>query len=85
VVLSVSIDLNQTIIIEFELQAKQQLMFQALLQGEDGLGLVRCVDGIQQLWTTTGQFERLQVWLAALPENLQVHQLRSYTWSGASV
>lgn len=77
--------LQTTMIIEFELAAKQHLMFQALLQGEDGLALVRCIGGVQQLWTTTGQFESLQQWLAALPESLQVHQLRSYRWVGTNV
>jgi len=80
--LSVAADLIQTTIIEFELETKQQLMFQALLQGEDGLALVRCVDGVQQLWTTASQVERLQSWLSLLPKTLQIHQLRSYLWTG---
>ena len=71
----------ETVIIEFDLQAPEQLLFQAMLQGEDGLAFVRCVDGVQQLWTTSAQVEELKVWLKCLPESFNLTILKEYCWS----
>ena len=71
-----------TVIIEFELAAKHQLMFQAMLQGEDGLAFVRCVDGVQQLWTTSGQVDEVNEWLKCLPETFNIRILQIYIWKG---
>ncbi len=72
--------LNETMIIEFELAAKYQLLFQALLQGEDGLAFVRCVHGVQQLWTTAGQLEEVNAWLKCLPGHFNIRILQTYRW-----
>jgi glutamate racemase len=69
-----------TIIIPFELEKKQHLLFQALLQGEDGLAFVRCVDGVQQLWTTSVQVEALKAWLKTLPKNMKLNILETSVW-----
>jgi len=73
---------HETIIIEFELEKKQQRLFQALLQGEDGLAFVRCVDGMQQLWTTSSQVETLKEWLKCLPKSFNLCILQEYVWMG---
>ena len=69
-----------TVIIEFELEAKHQLLFQAMLQGEDGLGFVRCVNGEQQLWTTSLQIEEIKEWLKCLPASFNLRILNEYIW-----
>jgi len=74
--------LHETIIIEFELEKKQQLLFQALLQGEDGLAFVRCMHGVQQLWTTSSQIDALKDWLKCLPKSFNLCILQEYVWTG---
>ena len=71
----------ETIIIVFEIETKRQLMLQALLQGEDGLGFVRCMDGAQQLWTTSSQIREVKDWLKCLPTSFNLRILDEYTWS----
>ncbi|MDX8387726.1 MAG: hypothetical protein R8M46_04220 [Ghiorsea sp.] len=72
----------ETVIIEFDLQAQYQLLFQAMLQGEDGLAFVRCVDGVQQLWTTSLQVDELKGWLMKyLPDSFNLCILNEYIWS----
>ena len=73
---------HETIIIEFELEKKQQLLFQALLQGEDGLAFVRCMHGVQQLWTTSSQIDALKDWLKCLPKSFNLCILQEYVWTG---
>ncbi|MDQ7003346.1 MAG: glutamate racemase [Ghiorsea sp.] len=73
---------HETMIIEFELEKKQQLLFQALLQGEDGLGFVRCIHGVQQLWTTSAQLDALKDWLKSLPKSFNLCILQEYVWTG---
>lgn len=75
----------ETVIIEFELQAKYQLLFQAMLQGEDGLAFVRCVNGVQQLWTTSVQVGELRDWLKCLPDSFNLCILNDYIWSSESI
>jgi len=69
-----------TVIIEFELAAKHQLLFQAMLQGEDGLAMVRCINGVQQLWTTPSQLGALRDWLKIIPCSFNMRILDTYTW-----
>ncbi|MCF6208638.1 MAG: glutamate racemase [Ghiorsea sp.] len=73
---------HETIIVEFTLEKKQHLLFQALLQGEDGLAFVRCVDGVQQLWTTSSQIDALKDWLKCLPKSFNLCILQEYVWTG---
>ena len=74
-------------IIEFRIQSKQALPMQALLQGEDGLAVVRSFtvkeDSLtQQFWTTLGQKQELHDWLQQLPEKIKssLEILREYAW-----
>ncbi|MDQ6970587.1 MAG: DUF4911 domain-containing protein [Mariprofundus sp.] len=74
---------DQTLIIEFTMPARQQIRFQALLQAEDGLAVVRCFDPEkkkQQLWTPAMQQEELFDWLESLPETIELNILRQWYW-----
>ena len=74
---------DQVLIIEFTVAAKQALLFQAILQAEDGLGVVRCFDAhkrIQQFWTTPCQRETAYAWLHSLPAQLECQLLSEYYW-----
>ena len=73
---------HETVILEFELEKKQHLLFQALLQGEDGLAFVRCMHGVQQLWTTSAQIDTLKDWLKCLPKSFNLRILQEYIWAG---
>ena len=73
---------HETIIVEFTLEKKQHLLFQALLQGEDGLAFVRCKHGVQQLWTTSSQIDALKDWLKCLPKSFNLCILQEYVWTG---
>jgi len=54
---------SQTLIIELLVASRQSVMLQSILQGEDGLGVIRCFDSNksdpekkkQQLWTSADQ------------------------------
>lgn len=75
--------LTQTIVFEFTLPVQHQRMMQALLQGEDGLGTVRCLDkqsGIQQLWTTATQSDEVEAWLQAYQSVFDINVIRHYVW-----
>jgi len=66
---------SQTLIVEFIVAPRQSVLFQSILQGEDGLGVVRCFDPEkkkQQLWTSTDQRNEVYDWLKSLPESLDV-------------
>jgi len=66
---------SQTLIIEFVVAPRQSILFQSILQGEDGLGVVRCFDPEkkkQQLWTSADQKHEVYDWLKSLPEHLNV-------------
>jgi len=68
-------------VIELDVPAKQSLMLQAWLLGEDGLGVIRCLDAEkkkQQLWTSVCQRDEALAWLAGLPENFEV--LNEWRW-----
>ncbi|MDQ6999520.1 MAG: DUF4911 domain-containing protein [Mariprofundus sp.] len=66
---------SQTLIVEFVVAPRQSVLFQSILQGEDGLGVVRCFDPEkkkQQLWTSADQKNEVYDWLNSLPEHLNV-------------
>ncbi|MDQ6980121.1 MAG: glutamate racemase [Ghiorsea sp.] len=73
---------HETIIVEFTLEKKQHRLFQALLQGEDGLAFVRCVHGVQQLWTTSSQIDALKDWLKCLSKSFNLCIVQEYVWTG---
>jgi len=75
---------DQTLIIELTIARKQSTLFQSILQGEDGLGVIRCFDPEkkkQQLWTTPAQKCEVYDWLASLPECLQCRVTGEWFWS----
>jgi len=78
---------DQTLVLEFTLPAHQQMRFQAMLQAEDGLAVVRCFDPEKkkhQLWTPAVQKEELYEWLESLPESLELKLLRQWYWGDVS-
>jgi len=77
-------DDDQTLIIEFVIAPRQSILLQSILQGEDGLGVIRCFDPEkkkQQLWTTPAQKHEVRDWLAGLPECLQCRVTDEWYWS----
>jgi len=78
---------DQTLIVEFIMPARQQNRFQGILQGEDGLAVVRCFDPEKkkiQLWTSVAQKEELYEWLNGLPEDLNIQVLSEWLWHDVS-
>ena len=72
-----------TVIIEIALPVKLSFRFQMLLEGEDGLAVVRCYDPEhkkQQLWTTPNQKGDLLNWLGTLPDEFEIKVLRDWLW-----
>ncbi|MDQ6981398.1 MAG: DUF4911 domain-containing protein [Mariprofundus sp.] len=66
---------DQVLIVEFIIAPKQSVLFQSILQGEDGLGVVRCFDPEkkkQQLWTSADQKDEVYGWLKSLPKRLDI-------------
>lgn len=65
---------DRTLVIELELPPQQLALFQGLLQGEEGLALIRCFDPAklrQQLWTAPSQRTNVFEWLRSLPAHLR--------------
>jgi len=63
--------------------APQQMLFQSMLQAEDGLAVVRCFDPEkkkQQLWVPVAQQEAFEAWLNSLPKTLELKVLRQWLW-----
>jgi len=61
--------------------------FQSILDGEDGLATLRCMDktsGEQQLWTTKAQIDELRQWLAGMPPELEVKIVREDVFRGGN-
>jgi len=74
---------DQTLIIELIIAPEQSILFQSILQGEDGLGVVRCFDPEkkkQQLWTSAGQKDAVYAWLNSLPASLEYHVTGEWYW-----
>lgn len=66
-------------IIVVRLPAGQVVRFQGMLDGEDGLAILRCRDpetNEQQLWTTQDQLGELRAWIGSLPGALQIEEIR---------
>lgn len=62
-------------VIELDVPPSRALILQAWLLGEDGLGVIRCLDSEkkkQQLWTTVCQKEDVYDWLKSLPEAFEI-------------
>jgi len=62
-------------VIELNVPPSRALMLQAWLLGEDGLGVIRCLDSEkkkQQLWTTVCQRDEVHDWLNSLPESFDI-------------
>ncbi len=75
---------DQTLIIELRIEPSQSTLFQSILQGEDGLGVVRCFDPDkqkQQLWTSADQKDEVYDWLNSLPARLQCRVSGEWYWS----
>ncbi|TLS76664.1 DUF4911 domain-containing protein [Mariprofundus erugo] len=76
-------DIDQVLIIELEIPQQQQILLQSILQGEDGLGVVRSFDrvsGRQQFWTTPDQREEAYAWLDSLPEAIGCRITGEWLW-----
>lgn len=74
---------EQTLIVEISIPASQQMLFQSLLQGEDGLAAVRSFDADrsrQQLWTSPALKGSLYEWLAGLPQSLELRVVGEKLW-----
>jgi len=70
-------------IVEVEVAPEKMVLFQALVQAEEGLAVVRCRDPnkrLQQLWTTQSQREELIAFLSSLPASLRVRIVREWPW-----
>ncbi|MDQ6994851.1 MAG: DUF4911 domain-containing protein [Mariprofundaceae bacterium] len=68
-------------IIELDVPPERGLMLQAWLLGEDGLGVIRCLDDDkrkQQFWTTLSQKDDAHEWLKSLPQHFPI--LREWHW-----
>jgi len=75
---------EQIWVVEITLPAAQQIRFQTILQGEEGLAVVRCFDPEkkkQQLWVPVAQQAELEAWLNSLPESMKLKVLRQWMWS----
>jgi len=58
---------------------RQVVRFQGMLDGEDGLAILRCRDAAadtQQLWTTRARLGELRAWIAGLPAKMRVEVVR---------
>ena len=74
---------EQTLIVEIAIPVKQQMLFQSILLGEDGLAAVRSFDtdrSRQQLWTSPSQKELLYNWLDSLPQSLELRVVGEKLW-----
>lgn len=74
---------SEALIIELRVPPRQAVLFQGLLSGEDGLGVLRCRDPerqLQQLWTTVAQRQMVLDWLASLPSTLEIEVVDEWHW-----
>jgi hypothetical protein len=72
-----------TLIIELEVEPAQLVLMQGLLQGEDGLAVMRCFDPEhrkQQLWTTPAMRAELCYWLESLSDTLPFRICGEWLW-----
>jgi hypothetical protein len=74
---------GDVVIVEVVLPASQCVLLQSLLQGEDGLATIRCLDPEkkrQQFWTTGEQLDDLYSWIESLPDPLDVEITGEWPW-----
>ena len=68
---------GDAVIVTVRLSPAQAVLFQGMLNGEDGLAVMRSLDAndrsLHELWTVPDQLPELYGWLANLPSTLQVH------------
>ncbi|MDX8406098.1 MAG: DUF4911 domain-containing protein [Mariprofundus sp.] len=75
----------QVIVIELEIPSRQQILLQSILQGEEGIGVIRSFDrhtGRQQLWTTPAQKQEAYDWLASLNPEIECTVTAEWLWEG---
>jgi type II secretory pathway component PulM len=78
-----TVDAEKTLIVEVAIPARQQMLFQSILLGEDGLATIRSFDTDRsrlQLWTSPSQKESLYDWMASLPQSLELRVLGEKIW-----
>jgi hypothetical protein len=66
---------RDTVIVVVHVASSRAILFQGLLQGEDGLAVMRSRDAdrsLHELWTVPAQLPELYVWLRGLPAELGV-------------
>jgi hypothetical protein len=67
---------SDTVIVTVRVPPAQVLLFQGLLNGEEGLAVMRSLDvgdrSLHELWTVPDQLPELYGWLASLPPGLDV-------------
>jgi len=74
---------GETLIVEVRMPPQQVVFFQSLLQGEDGLAVVRCFDPEKkklQLWSSAAQKNDLLGWLTELPSTIRLEVLGYWLW-----
>lgn len=67
-----------TVMIGFTIARRYAFLFQVLLEGEEGLAVVRCMDpdkSVQQLWVPYARQGELAAWLQTVPEHWGFHAL----------
>ncbi|NOR73387.1 MAG: DUF4911 domain-containing protein [Mariprofundaceae bacterium] len=78
---------RDVVIVEVLLPQAEAVLLQSLLQGEDGLATIRCLDPEkkrQQFWTTAEQLDDLYQWLDSLPNTLHVEVTDEWRWQEGS-
>ncbi len=78
---------HDVVIVEVLLPQAEAVLLQSLLQGEDGLATIRCLDPEkrrQQFWTTPEQLDDLYQWLDLLPDTLHVEVTGEWCWQKGS-
>lgn len=74
---------REALIVEVELPSSQMVLMQSILQGEEGLATVRCLDPAkrkQQFWTTCAQRDELYAWLDSLPPSIGIKVTGEWIW-----
>jgi len=69
----------ETWVVTVRLPNDQVIRFQSILDGENGLAVMRCRHPErleQELWSTVAQRDALHDWLASLPASLQFEVVR---------
>ena len=70
-------------IVRVQVAPARMTLFQALVQAEEGLGVVRCRDPeghVQEIWTTAAMRGELLRLLERLPDSLGVRVLGASPW-----